>query len=84
MDEVRKEAQLRKVELLTLPTTDHRLRSAASRLGSGMSTSANSVLERVASPCPLNGFHGFLHAYAARTAAQLLGRAERDLRVVTS
>jgi acetate kinase len=29
------------------------------------------------------GFHGFSHAYAARLAAQLLGRHERDLRVVT-
>ena len=29
------------------------------------------------------GFHGFSHAYAARMAAQVLGRPERDLRVVT-
>ena len=29
------------------------------------------------------GFHGFSHAYAARIAAQLLGRPESDLRVVT-
>ena len=29
------------------------------------------------------GFHGFSHAYAARTAAQLLGRPEKELRVVT-
>jgi acetate kinase len=29
------------------------------------------------------GFHGFSHAYAARMAAQLLGRPESELRVVT-
>lgn len=29
------------------------------------------------------GFHGFSHAYAARMAAQVLSRPERDLRVVT-
>jgi acetate kinase len=29
------------------------------------------------------GFHGFSHAYAARMAAQVLGRPERGLRVVT-
>jgi acetate kinase len=29
------------------------------------------------------GFHGFSHAYASRMAAQLLGRNERDFRVVT-
>lgn len=29
------------------------------------------------------GFHGFSHAYSARIAARLLGRPERDLRVVT-
>ena len=29
------------------------------------------------------GFHGFSHGYAARIAAQLLGRPERDLRAVT-
>jgi acetate kinase len=29
------------------------------------------------------GFHGFSHAYASRIAAQLLGRTESDLRVVT-
>jgi acetate kinase len=29
------------------------------------------------------GFHGFSHAYAARVAAQLLRRPERELRVVT-
>jgi acetate kinase len=29
------------------------------------------------------GFHGFSHAYAARMAAQVLGRPERELRVVT-
>jgi acetate kinase len=29
------------------------------------------------------GFHGFSHAYAARMAAQVLVRPERDLRVVT-
>ncbi|HEX9095583.1 MAG TPA: acetate/propionate family kinase [Candidatus Dormibacteraeota bacterium] len=29
------------------------------------------------------GFHGFSHAYAARIAARILGRPERDLRVVT-
>jgi acetate kinase len=29
------------------------------------------------------GFHGLSHAYAARRAAELLGRASRDLRVVT-
>lgn len=29
------------------------------------------------------GFHGFSHAHAARIAAQLLGRPESDLRVVT-
>jgi acetate kinase len=29
------------------------------------------------------GFHGFSHAYSARRAAELLGRSESDLRVVT-
>jgi acetate kinase len=29
------------------------------------------------------GFHGFSHAYAARMAAEVLGRPERELRVVT-
>jgi acetate kinase len=29
------------------------------------------------------GFHGFSHAYSARRAAQLLGRPENELRVVT-
>lgn len=29
------------------------------------------------------GFHGFSHAYAARKAAQMLGRSPHDLRVVT-
>jgi acetate kinase len=29
------------------------------------------------------GFHGFSHAYSARIAAQLLGRREHELRVVT-
>jgi acetate kinase len=29
------------------------------------------------------GFHGFSHAYSARRAAQLLGRPEHELRVVT-
>lgn len=29
------------------------------------------------------GFHGFSHAYAARRASELLGRAQSDLRVVT-
>ena len=29
------------------------------------------------------GFHGFSHAYASRIAAKLLGKPERDLRVVT-
>lgn len=29
------------------------------------------------------GFHGFSHAYAARMAAQVLGRSESELRVVT-
>ena len=29
------------------------------------------------------GFHGFSHAYSARRAAQLLGRSETELRVVT-